>query len=546
MSFMSRISSFFGGASQRAHAFGGGSRAYDAGSYDSREMGEWNPGINHPDGEINMTRDRIVARARDLDRNNPIISGGVDRRAETVVGARIRPEFQPAFEAMGRTADWADDWATAAENEFHIWAYNSRKICDVERHSQFGGLVETAYRHWWVDGEACAAIYQLDRGGTYQTAVKLIDPDRLSNPDGMADNSLLANGNRVVGGVELDRHGAPVAYHIRVKHPAEMQAGEGAFRWERIVLETKMGRPQFVHAYQRKRAEQRRGVSKLVSSMKKTKMFDRYDNAELEAALLNAINAFFIESAAPTADVAQMFAPTGGDQDRGWNLEKQLDYRRKNRIKVSGTQVIHGLPGEKFSPLKAERPSANYPEFQATGLRSIAAAFGLSYPQLSQNWADINYSSARTLLNEIWRGLLHDRWLFTQAFCTPICSAWLEEAVAIGKVKVPGGALNFYRWRDALCLYEWMGPGRGSIDPKKESEASDLDLAAGRTNLALEAADRGLDRRQVLMGLARDRKLREKFGIAEPVPPQKGAGRPSGDDEDNDARDARERAGEDA
>lgn len=541
MGMMERVRSFFSGPSRQA--FAGGARAYDAGSYDSRELGEWNPGIDHPDNEINSSRDKIVARTRDLARNNPIIAGGIDRRAESVVGARIRPEFQPAFEAMGRSAEWADDWATNAEAQFHIWAYNSRKLCDVERHSQFGGLVETAYRHWWVDGEACAAIYQIERGGTYQTAIKLVDPDRLSNPDGLADNSTLANGHRVVGGVELDKNGAPVAYHVRVKHPGETQAGMDAYRWERVLLETRMGRPQFVHAYRRDRAEQRRGVSKLVSSMKKTKMFDRYDNAELEAALLHAVNAVFVESPAPTAEVQQMFAPAD-DGSSGWSLEKQVAYRAKNKVKVAGTKVIHGLPGEKVEHLKAEHPSTNYPEFQASGLRAIAAAFGLSYPQLAQNWADINYSSARTLLNEIWRGLLHDRWLFTQAFCTPICSAWLEEAVGLGTVKVPGGALNFYRWRDALCMFEWMGPGRGTIDPKKEADAADSNETAGRSNLAIEAAEQGLDHRQVLMGLARERRLKQKLGLSDVKPSPKA--KQEAAEEASDARDKRELAGEDA
>jgi lambda family phage portal protein len=519
MSIVSRMRSALAGAPARRAFFGWGGRAYDAGRTDTREMEDWNPTINHPDYEIGPARDRVTARSRDLSRNNPIISGGIDRRTEAVVGSRIRLEARPAYEALGRTADWADDWASGVESRFHVWAYGARKLYDVERKSLFGGQVNTAYRHWFTDGEACAVIYQLDRGGTYQTAVKLIDPDRLSNPDSVADNTVLPNGNKVVQGVEIDGNGAPVAYHVRVKHPADLLGIEDDFRWERIERESAMGRPKFIHAYRPDRAEQRRGISRIVASMKRSKMLDRYDNAELEAALLNAINSFVVESPYPTSEVQQAFAPGSESGEDGWSLEGQLAYRKDNRVRVNGTQVIHGLPGEKFNWLKAERPSRNYPDFQAAGLRSIAAQFGLSYPQLSQNWADINYSSARTLLNEIWRGLLDDRWLFTQAFCSPIYMAWLEEDVALGNTKVPGGPLNFYKWRDALCMSDWMGPGRGSVDPLKEANAADLDDAAGRSNLILEAAKQGLDYKEVLRGKARVHKLLDRLGLDRPVPP---------------------------
>lgn len=550
MSIWSRVTALFNTPSREAfadlHPTIGTGRAFDAGRRDIPSMVGWRPRRGQVDREALVSRDQIVARARDLVRNNPIISGGVDRRSEAVVGARIRMRAQPDFEAMGRDFEWADKWARGVEAQFRVWDRDSRKLCDAERSQNFGAMVNTAYRHWWVDGEALAYIEMRDRGSAYQTCIRLIDPDRLANPEGKTDNTVLPNGNKVVGGVEIDPDGVAVAYHIRVEHPDAQSTRVGAHLTERVEREDWDGRPRVVHAFKRNRAEQRRGISRLVASMKRTKMLDRYDDAELEAALLNAVMAAKVKTNVPTAEIKEALAPVAGEDDHdGWNVAAQLDYRERKPLMIDGVQIANLLPNEDLEFVTAERPAAHYPQFRAEGLRSIASDFGLSHQQLAQNWEDINYSSARTLLNEIWRGLLDDRWLFTQEFCTPIGAAWLQEAVAIRKVKVPGGPGNFYRYRAELTMFEWMGPGRGRIDPKKEADASDMNLAAHRTNLAIEAAEQGLDAREVMMGAARDRKMREEFGLPEPKP----AATVADADDDPDAADIadrREREGQPA
>lgn len=537
MSLMGRVQSLAAGVALMALSgrTGGGGRAYDAGRYDTREMASWHPSRAWVNDEVLANRDKVTDRARDMARNHPIIGGAIDRRTESVVGPEIRLEAQPAFEAMGRTAEWADSWATATEEQFRLWAQDPMFRSDVEMQSTFGGLVESAYRHWWTDGDALAVIKMIDRGGPWQTCIELVDPDRLSNPAGLSDNMLLPNGNRIIGGVEVNSDNAAVAYHIRCAHPAESGRTDGeVFRWERVARFGPTGRPQVIHAFKRGRAGQRRGISRFVAAIKRMKQFDRYDDAEIEAALLNSVMAAWVESPFPTSDVAEALAPGSAEDSTGWSYEEQLKYRLKNAVKLDGARVIHGLPGEKMAFHRAEHPSQNYPEFQATGLRSLAANFGLSYAQVAQNWADINYSSGRLMLNEIWRGLLHDRYEFTSRFCTPAYSAWLEESVANGRVKVPGRPLNFYKWKLELTMCEWMGPGRGTVDPLKESNADELNLRMNTTTLADIAADQGRDPRRIINRRAREialLKANNLTDISETDPVK--AGRPAANGSDN-------------
>lgn len=471
-------------------------------------MTGWAPRTGQVDQEHLGSRETIVGRARDLNRNNAVISGGIDRRTEAVVGSKVRLQAMPDFEAMGRDWVWAAKWARQVESQFRVWDRDSRRLCDAERTLTFGQMVETAYRHYFVDGEALAYVEMRERGSAYRTCVRLIDPDRLMNPDGVEDETLLSNGNQMVGGIEIDASGVAVAYHIRVRHPDSLTVAET----ERVEREDADGRPRVVHAFRRKRAQQRRGISRLVASMRKIRMLDKYDDAELEVATLRALRSPFVEMNASTDEAREALAPTG-DQEPGY-LDEYVDYREEHPLFIDGIGFTQLLPNEKIGFATADGPPAQYGEFRAEGLRSIASDFGLSHQQLAQNWSEINYSSARTLLNEIWRNLIDDRWQFTQMFCTPIYAAWLQEAVAIGKVKLPGGPVNFYRWRAEITMAEWLGPGRGRIDPKKESEASDLNLAAFRTNLAIEAGEQGLDARDIMMGAARDERMLEEFGLA--------------------------------
>lgn len=506
-------------------------RAYDAGRWDTPEMVNWTPPLTDSTDEVLDSRDAVTRRARDLVRNNPIISGAIDRRAESVVGANIRVESQPAFELIGQNADWADAWATNVENLFEVWGKDPRNLCDAQMHSQFGGLVDTAYRHWWVDGEAAATIKLIPAtksriGAKFETAIDIIDPDRISNPNGAADYTVLQNGNTLIGGIEYDKNNAAVAYHIRKSHPSQMNGMTDVFTWVRVRRFGRTGKPLFVHAFKRNRADQKKGISRFVAAIKRIKMFDRYDDAELEAALLNSVMAASVTSNGTTQDVAEMLAPAGGEAESA--AIARMSYRTEHPIRTDRIRTLHLLDSEKYELHRAEHPSQNYPDFQASGLRQFASNFGLSYAQVSQNWADINYSSARAMLNEIWRGLLHDRTLFTQAFCTPIYSAFLEEAVARGMVQIPGGPLNYYVWRSELTMCEWMGPGRGSVDPLKEGQANEFEYNMGVADLDSIGAQYGRDPRKTLRKQARDRKFRESLGLPEYQPLKTGG--PQGDE----------------
>lgn len=528
--------------------------AYHAGSSGTQELAGWHPPLRSSDAEVLPARNKIVARSRDLDRNNGWVQGAVNKKADAIVGSNIRLRARPNFAAMGMSAEWADEWSTQVEALFSLWANDPRMLCDVERHHQFGGLIRLAYNHWSIDGEAAVAIYFIDgRGGMMSTAALVVDPDRISNPDGKADGKG-PDGTDLRGGVELDEYGAARAYWVRNSHPGEVGISWQGQKWTRIAREGPTGRPLFIHAINKRRAHQHRSVGVLASNMGRMKNLDTYDRYELGAALRNQAYGMYIESPYDSDLVREALAPAGDGEQPLTELSGytglRAAYHEQTDVRLQGVPLAHLFTGEKVVSVSPNNPTTNFEPFQTAQLAAVASPFGLATEQLSGRWAGINYSNARTLTNETDRGWRSERHLFTQAICTPIFCAWLEEAIARGLVECPGGKEMFYLFRSALTRCEWIGPARGSIDKLKEGKGDDLDLASCRSTLEAQCAERGLDVRDVLWQLKREKEMKRAYGLLpdEPATGNAGGGNDADDPdlEDPDAADRSEMAGEEA
>ncbi|HEY1486372.1 MAG TPA: phage portal protein, partial [Micromonosporaceae bacterium] len=119
--------------------YGGGTPfAYDSAEIGSQEMGEWFPGLRSPDHEINRDRNRMVARSRDLVRNDGWGTGSVNRIVDNAVGAQFRLSANPDFLAL-RTFDnafdatWADEFSQTVEAGWRLYADDPARYCDVTR-----------------------------------------------------------------------------------------------------------------------------------------------------------------------------------------------------------------------------------------------------------------------------------------------------------------------------------------------------------------------------------------------------------------------------
>jgi lambda family phage portal protein len=526
--------------------FGQGGRyfdnAYDGASFTSPDLAGWTPFNIAPQAALSLDRARLAARVHDTARNDGWAAASVSRQVDNIIGEGWRLTAKPNAVALGISPEEANELALNIESEWRDYTTDSECFGDAGRRQTLGGQMATAFRHRAADGEALGAILWLDRGGDYCTALQVIDPDRLSNPFQGPDLYWRRQG------IELGPNDEPVAYNIRAAHPGDIGVVNPKwFRWERVMRQLPNGRRQIIHAFEPNSAGMVRGVSPLAPVLQKLHMLGRYDKAELQAALINAMLAATVTSPGDQEQIAE--ALSGGEGVSGFQ-DARIGFYDGRPLKMDGAQVNYLYPTDKLELTRPNHPNSGFDAFYRTGLRNIAAAAGLSYEQLTMDWSQTNYSSARGALLEVWKGFNARKGNWAHQFVGPFYGAWLEEAIARGKVKLPKGAPAFREKRQAYCACRWIGPPRGWVDPLKETQASVLRISSGLSTFEEECGAQGQwyvdvfhqrarERAEMkALGLDPDELLRSNLpkgtrpGVADP-PPEPAGETPAGEKDEN-------------
>ncbi|MCQ8240529.1 phage portal protein [Rhizosaccharibacter radicis] len=501
---------------------------FDAASRSSQHMAAWNPTLWSADTGMNPYRDTIVARVRDAVANDGWASGAVTRILDNAIGANLKPISKPDWmwlqqETGNKGFDhaWAREFGRAVDSHWRTWANDPGFWCDITRNQTFSQMAHTSFRHVLVDGDAIAILpwapERVGRGrARYCTAVQLIDPDRLSNPNLVFDQQSLR------GGCEIDGYGATVAYHIREAHQNDWWAGAASMTWKRVPRETDWGRPYVVHSFEQQRAGQHRGGAGIFAPvLERLKMLIKYDGTELDAAIINAIFAAYVESPMDPQLVKEAMGGGEGDIDREFSLngyqQDRMAWGEENALVLGGARIPHLYPGEAIRTVTAARPSSNYAPFQAAALRNIAAGLGLSAQQLSNDWSDVNYSSARAAMLEAHKTLTRRQTNFFVSWATPIRSALLEEMMEVDGLPLPGGVVpEFMDARAAYVRCQWAGPPRGWINPVDERAGAILGMDSGLSTLEQETFAQGDDWEELLHQRAEEIRTMDELKIPRP------------------------------
>ena len=478
--------------------------AHNGAATDDPTLSSWTPVIGSPDADLLPELDTLVARSRDMARNNGLASGLIQTLRDNIVGSIMRLSANPNWRALGRDQAWQHEWMHQVESQFQTWADSTE--CDAARSLNLIGLTLQALGGAMLNGDAVAIPLWLNRpGDRWRSKLMLIEADRLSTPYGQERNP------NIRGGVEIDRHGMPVAYHIRKTHPGDWpyaaMSGEWA-QWERIPAFTRWGRRRVIHLHDKERTGQSRGKPIFAAVMKEFNMLGKYEATELQAAVVNSLIAAFLESDLDPDSTAALFSSgEDGNPDSYWNQAMQ-----EYRASLKGGAVIPLPAGAKLSSFDPNRPNIAFEAFVHAVLRHMAAGLNVPYELLAKDFSKTNYSSARSAMLEAWRYFNGRRRWLADYWLGPIYELWLEEAVNAGVVDAP----DFYQNRHAYTRARWIFSGRGWVDPVKEAQAAQIRIETGLSTLEAECAEQGLDWEDVLHQQARERQLRAELGIPDP------------------------------
>lgn len=476
--------------------------AHGGASRTRRSLSRWRPGGGSADADLLPDLSELRERSRDLVRNAPLAAGALNTVTTNVVGTGLMPKAQPRREILGWTEDQAAEWKGAVEREFASWAENAS--CDAARTQSFYGLQDLAFRSALENGDAFALLPMLARPGVrYTTAVMLVEADRVSNKGGARDTPQLA------GGVQLDETGAPVAYHIRRQHPGDLTIKERT--WDVVpAFGDASGRRNVLHLFAKRRIGQTRGAPYLTPVIEAFKNLDRYTEAEIFAAVANAMFAIKAKTPektglSPLESATSGVTPGATDQPVS-NWDGSL---------TAGLVVDLG-ENEEVDSFTPGRPNSEFDPFVQAVLRQVGVALELPFEVLIKHFT-ASYSAARSALLEAWKFYRSRRAWLAEFFCQPIYEAVLAEAVARGRIDAPGFfADDLLRY--AYSYAAWHGDGPGSIDPLKEVQAVEKRLAIHLRTLDQEIAeDSGGDAASVLEQAGREKQLKEKHGLGAPA-----------------------------
>lgn len=494
--------------------------AYAAADRTSSNIAFWRPQLRSVDAEILQDAPTIRARARDLVRNNPHAAHAVRISRIAVVGAKLRLALKPDYRFLGIDRKEANAWARDVERVWDQYSHGTDMWFDAGRRMSFSDFMNLVHDEDFVAGESLVAA-EWDDARPWSTCFQAIDIDRLSNPNGSPES------DRLKGGVELDRLGAPIAYHIRNAHPSDhgiqsnMMAGA---TWSRIPRETEWRRPIMMHSYQLVRAGQTRGLTEFASAIVALKMGHEYAEMELATATAQASFAAVLTSAANLKEAWSMVEDTvdaeTGEIITGAEaaLSESIDYYNALDLRFNGVKVPKLNTGDKLELVGSKHPTNGYAEFVRNQLYAVAAGLGVDPIALTQDYSKANYASNKMSFAHNGRAAETRRARLIRMIAMPKFSCWLEEAIAKRWVDMPPGlsADQFYAARAALCQGTFITASKALIDPFKERQAQQLGRTIGAETLESICSEEGESWEDNLEQIARENDLATELGIMLP------------------------------
>lgn len=361
------------------------------------------------------------------------------------------------------------------ESAFADWG--RMESCTVSRMLTWEDVQRQVVSSVAVDGEVLVRFFPGNGPGRF--ALQVIEGDFLD----INHNEDLRNGNRIVMGVELNRFGAPVNYHLTTPSNDNFVSGF-SIRTEVVPAD------QMLHIFMQNRPDQNRGEPWMASSIRRLNNIGKYEEYELVAAREAASKMGFFTS-----------------QDGACQIP---DGQGEEIITESSPGHFEWLPeGVDFKPYDPDHPVSAFGDFVQATLRGAASGLNVAYNTLSNDLEGVNFSSIRSGVleeRENWRML--QNWIIGQ-FHDRVYRKWL--ATVIGDEEIlPLPPRRIRKFQNV----KWQPRGWSWVDPLKDINAEKIAHELNVTSLSEIAAQRGKDLEEVFARMQADKALAEQYDVS--------------------------------
>ena len=362
-----------GGFNPRQHYGQGG---YDGGKFMPEEAG-WNPYEQGPNAMAEASNfGRLKARTRHLAANNSIVNGALETHVTQVIGR----------DGIGCRADTGDEELNDRLNGLFAWA--ARGV-DKNRRDSLRDSQALFYREFW-SGECGVRWISTDYGDQRGVpAIELISDSRIDfHHTGQAENK-----NRIREGVEFDKEGRIVAYHVLTDDPTDNPSNGPINRgvWFPQADTVRVPADQMDLVFVKTRDLQIRGVPRIAPAIAASKQLQGFKHDTTIQARIATILAVFFSG----DDGTDIGIPGGSD-------EPPLKDAAGNPITKLASGLVGFLSGKrKMETVTPSIPGPQYEPVVRSSMRDISRAARTSYADLSGDTSQANYSSIRAENNTL-------------------------------------------------------------------------------------------------------------------------------------------------
>ena len=433
-------------------------RNYDAGNFD-RPNQNWRVFNASAEQTDRYSRDDVRARARDLERNSDIMNAVTRAYKRNVIGGGYTIQAKTKDTELNKTIEQA--WKR--------WC--KKQNCDITGTQSLNQIMRMAVERKKIDG-GILFVKRYTRFGFVPFQLQMIEVDELDagsvNPK--------RSGDKVVGGIEYDRHNRPVGYFIR------QYELDGYSMKEPVFVEAK----NVVFFFSKNRPTQLREMSDLAPTIPRIRDVNEFMMAVSVKQRIEACLSVFIKKTIPTT----------GMPGRGMYSPERISYDGKT---LSPGMIKEMNVGDEVQIVNPSGQSADATSFTKLQQRLIGAGQGISYEATSRDMAESTYSSARQGLIEDDLNYKEDRELLIEVL-DEIYETFLISAVLCEAIPIP--AQKFWEDKEQYLSHEWVQEPKPWIDPYKESNANKIAIQTGQKTYKQIAAENGRDWRDQIDDMA--------------------------------------------
>jgi len=399
-------------------------------------------------------------RSADLFERNIYGRGIIRRLVTNVINSGLHLEATPEEKILGFEEDDLAAWSEEVECRFKLWSDNAYQ-CDFNERLSFGALQAEAYREALISGDVLIVIQQDPR--TRVPRVRLISGDNVQTPAlGYSTNSA-----KIVHGVELDAKGRHVAFWVTQEDGSSKRIPAFGEKSGRQIAWLVYGTD--------KRMDEVRGTPMLGLVLQGMKEIDRYRDATLRKAVLNAMLAVWIEKGEERIGTRPMTMSA-----TTLNVETTVDDQGKER-RFRAAEFLPGVVmdelqfGEKPHTFQSSQAVEGFGVFEEAVVHTFAWANEIP-PEILLLSFSSNYSASQAAISEFKLFLTPTRMRFGDSFCSPVYEDWLLSQVYIGRVEAKGFIEAFYDARQddifgAWVSSDWSGHVKPAVDMVKTTRA---------------------------------------------------------------------------